>query len=158
MILITAGAVESYRQSKQPFDQPHAPGWARTRIYYSDPNKRYAADTTWDGHRFCEKDVHSFSDDSIYFIPWTGENADWSKSDIKAEPKTCGDDPKYGTDPIFTYDCSIAISFATIIDWQGIDPNDARIKILPPEEYAKVFHPRTNGFRSLKRMNTADMI
>jgi hypothetical protein len=142
-----------FGKSKQPGNQPHAPGWVRNRIYYTNPNTNNAESRTWDGHRFCERGVHSLNDPSIYFILWTGEDApaNASPSDIQAHKDTCSQDARYGYDPAFTCNCSLAIDLAR----PGVDQN---IKVVLPENYAKVFHPRTNGHTALGRMNNAAML
>lgn len=135
-------AIETYGKSKQPDNTPHAPGWFRNRIWYVDPNIQ-----------FSESGVHSLNDPSIYFIPWSGETApaNASLSDIQADPNTCAQDPSYGYDDVFTYNCSINIDLAQ----PGANQN---IPLVLPEDYVKVFHPRPNGHTALKIMAHAAMI
>jgi hypothetical protein len=145
-------AMESYRQSKQPSGEPHAPGWFRNRISYADPNVQFSASTDWDGHQFCEKDIHSLNDPSIWFIPWSGEDApaNASPSVIQADKDTCAQDARYDHD-VFAYNCSMVIDLAK----PGANQD---IKVVLPEAYAKVFHPRTNGHTALMYMANSAMV
>lgn len=111
-----------------------------------NPNWDHSPAADWSGHRFCEKDVHSLSDDNIFIIPWSGENAQLTIADFKQDSATCANDPKYGKDQGYTYDCAVAI------DAKNEPDKFKDVKLMLPENYAKVFHPRFNGFTAEKNL------
>ena len=143
------------------------PGWETgiQRLITINPDKQHDDIRNvdyglFDGHRFCETGVEDpdFYDSSIWFfsgllagdVPASGTAQSTTMGGPSAfsqfDTKTCATDPRYESDVVFSYQCDIAIYFAS--------PNSNQtIKIATaPEGFTKPYHPRTAGHTAIKRL------
>ena len=124
----------------------HLPGWARNRLWLVSTSEASL------GHVFCFQRFSSLDDPEVYLQPWCdrakGESTDQFKTldQFNLDPDTCNTTAEFDHDASYTYECGM--SKIHKYDPEQIAPG---AQLLLPENFAKVLHPRPNGFSAYAR-------
>jgi hypothetical protein len=136
-----------YSQRKQhpPGYKPPEPGWGLQRIFTLET-------VQFIEHKFCHRqmeDTKALDDPRVYFHPY----CDRALGELEAEedfmtlgqfdldPSTCNTTDKYDSDIGYTWECDMSVARE-----YNPDLGNETMTMLP-ESWAKIFHPRPNGFR-----------